>query len=273
MNFEKFTIKNLIAFCKDHNIPGYSKKRKENIINLINEWTVKQQKPAITCEPTQLLIIQPLLTSESSKTTNKAKTKAKTKAETKEQNKAKALLAKDEYTEEMLTDQYSLYTGYIRKRMEFSKKYNVKIRLPALPEDVSENIIKFIIKHFRGISSYWGKNKGSSGDLFSQEELKQECKCFTSNGPMSFTPSSSWDVIYFLDCRSWASDKFILYRVAMTKSDFDSVQINKKQTFQDQCKSGRRPRISWNLLYPQIKEKTKVIFDGAFADIFAHKNI
>jgi hypothetical protein len=39
----------------------------------------------------------------------------------------------------------------------------------------------------------------------------QECKCFTSDGPLSFTPSSNWDVIYFLDARDWLNDNFILY--------------------------------------------------------------
>ena len=42
--------------------------------------------------------------------------------------------------------------------------------------------------------------------------------------------------------------------------------INKKQNFEKQCKSGRRPRISWKQLYPQIKDNVKVIFEGSVDD-------
>ena len=113
----------------------------------------------------------------------------------------------------------------------------------------------------------------ANGDLSSKSEGKQECKCFISDGPPSFTPSSNWDVIYFLDARKWVNDQFVLYRVNLKQNspEWRSVKMNKKETFGDHADAKRRPRITWDALYPQISSHCTVVFDGKFEDIFKTK--
>ena len=44
--------------------------------------------------------------------------------------------------------------------------------------------------------------------------------------------------------------------------------MTEEQTFSDQCEQGRRPRISWERLYPQIMNDCEIIYRGNFEDIF-----
>lgn len=74
----------------------------------------------------------------------------------------------DTYTEELVKDQYALHL--CKKKNKCNKK--IGIRMPSISEDISENLIKFIIhKKLYDTTSTWNcKN----GDLQSQHEGKQE---------------------------------------------------------------------------------------------------
>ena len=170
------------------------------------------------------------------------------------------------YTSELLREQYALHKLYVKGRID-TNKIGVKVRLPCIPEDISENIVKQILHKLGDKTSRWDCKKG---DLHSQKEGKQECKCFTSNGPSSFTPSSDWDVIYFLDARNWLKDMFVLYRVSLkrTSPEWKKIKVNKSQTFEDQTKQRRRPRITWDSLYPQVEPYCSKVYEGTFEDIF-----
>jgi hypothetical protein len=173
------------------------------------------------------------------------------------------------YSEELLKEQFGLHKSYVNGRINTTIKIGVKVRLPCIPEDISENIIKNIIHNkLNDKTSSWDCKKG---DLESQKEGKQECKCFTSDGPPSFTPLSDWDVIYFLDARNWLkNDTFILYRCSLkfSSTEWKNIKINKTKTFEDQTKQGRRPRITWKSLYPQIESYCSKVYEGSFDDIF-----
>jgi len=174
----------------------------------------------------------------------------------------------DLYTEELLKEQYYLHQSYVRGRIETTRRASVKVRFPSIPEDISENIVKFIVrKKLNDPTSRWNCK---TGDLNSQQEGKQECKCFTSDGPPSFTPTSEWDVIYFLDARQWLDNKFVLYRVPLkrTSEEWKNVKVSKKQTFDDQAKQGRRPRITWESLHPQVSAFCTKVYEGTFEQIF-----
>jgi hypothetical protein len=180
----------------------------------------------------------------------------------------------DIYTCELLKKRYESHKLYINDTINSTKKIGINVRLPCIPEDISENIIKNIIHNkLNDKTSSWSiKN---TGDLYSHKEGKQECKCFTSNGPLSFTPSSHWDVIYFLDARNWLNNIFILYRIPLTRTSFEwkNIKVNKKQTFEDQTKQGRRPRITWKELYLQITPYCNKVYEGTFDDIFIHNEV
>jgi len=165
----------------------------------------------------------------------------------------------DTYTIQTLKEQYLLHQNYQKERMKILS--SVKVRMAGIPEDISENMIKFILHANGDTTSRWN-NK--TGDLVSEKEGKQECKCFTSSGPISFTPSSNWDVLYCLDARQWFQDKFILYKINLSKNseEWKNIKVSKKQTFDNQAKQGRRPRIGWNNLFSQIEQHCEKVFEG-----------
>jgi hypothetical protein len=170
-----------------------------------------------------------------------------------------------EYTKKVLRYQYALHKLYVQER----KKTGV--RLPGMPEDISENIIKFILHSLGDTTSVW-KYK-NNGDLYSTLEGKQECKCFTSSGPISFTPVSEWDVIYFLDARRWLEDDTVtLYKCNLKRSseEWKRIRVNKTQTFHEQCEQGRRPRICWDALHPQIEHEK--VFEGNVFSLLSSKS-
>ena len=180
----------------------------------------------------------------------------------------------DNYTREVLTKRYASYKRYVCETEEIIEETNLTIRRSNMPEDISENIVKFIIHNYVGdTSSKWAKCMGkTAGDLVSDTERIQEVKCFTSDGPNSYGPTAKHDVIYMLDAREWLSDKFVVWRVALsnTSPEWRSVKMNKKkgETHEDQSGQGRRPHIAWHDLYPQVKDHCTKVFEGKFEDIF-----
>lgn len=151
------------------------------------------------------------------------------------------------------------------------KKQGIDIRLPSIPCDVSENMIKLILHQKGDPSSSWDYNKK---DLLSSKEGIQECKCFTSTGPISFSPTSNWDCIYFLDATNWLNDTFKLYKhpYKRTTDEWRNIKISKSETFEQQSNQGRRPRINWKGLYPQLIN-CELIFEGSFENIIENNSI
>jgi hypothetical protein len=66
------------------------------------------------------------------------------------------------------------------------------------------------------------------------------------------------------------NDKFVLYRIPLkrTSEQWKKIKVSKRQTFEDQAKQGRRPRITWESLYPQIGSYCSKVYEGNFDDIF-----
>lgn len=176
------------------------------------------------------------------------------------------IIMNDIYTVSILKQRFDEYKNYVYSINHY--EHSLNIRKPIFPEDISENIIKFIIHNVLGDkTSSWYCN---TGDLYSSIEGIQECKCFTSNAPISFSPSSKWDVIYFLDARNWLSDYFILYKANISNNNivWSNIKINQNETFKNHSDMKRRPRISWRLLYPQIHKYCSIVYQGSFEDIF-----
>ncbi len=170
-----------------------------------------------------------------------------------------------EYTE------IDLLYRFTRKQKEFlldlqDKQNGLIKRLPCFPEDLSENIIKFAIRNMGDSTVTWA----GANDLTSQVYGKIECKCFSSIGPLSFSPNSNWNIIYFLNAMNWSNDLFVIYQCKLqgTSTEWLNLKVNKSQSFQDQIKNGRRPRMSWSLLFPQIKDYCQIIFKGSINSLF-----
>jgi hypothetical protein len=123
-----------------------------------------------------------------------------------------------------LLDKFEEYCRYVN---ELKQKYKRKIRMPNFPQEISENLVKYMICDPN--VSYFTK----SGDLSCRGQ-KIEVKCFSSTGPSSFGPTEKWDVIYFLDAVDHVNGKFTCYKISMNNDEFGLIRINKLETYSDQ---------------------------------------
>jgi hypothetical protein len=235
--------KNLVELkkiCKENKIPNYSKCNKNEIIEKILEFYEKYNNIANINEN----LIE---------------------------------YFKDNY------DEYILRSRFINfKNMYMNDEQliinGLNIRHQNTPEDITENITKFIIINYeKDMSCVWCKGVDKkyclTGDLYSNKYEKSmpiEVKSFTSNGPSQFGPNKKFGVIYFLDLRKWLNNVIILWKVNLNylSNEFNNIKVNKYQTMGDQLKEGRRPHISWDNIYPQIINFCEKIYEGTFENIF-----
>lgn len=180
----------------------------------------------------------------------------------------------DKYTHDILSKRYIMYRDSYNITSEIIKTTCLPIRHQNPPEDITENIAKFIIKNYdNDPTCKWAKSIGIKGDLYSEKytiESPAEIKTLTTDGPSSFGSDKKFSVIYFLDMRQWLYDIIILWRVNLTSesSEWKGIKMNKTQIFEEQCKEGRRPHIGWDNIYSQISKHCVKIFEGRFEDIF-----
>lgn len=193
--------------------------------------------------------------------------------------KTKSLPVVDTYTEDFLKQRFNTYKLSYQLESEMINK-GISIRHQNPPEDMTENMVKFIIRKYdndpdcvwcKGID----KKHGLIGDLYSPKYDKNipiEVKAFTSIGPTQFGPNKKFSILYFLDMRSLLEDKFTLWKVNLNDEspEFQNINVNKKETIKEQQLKGRRPRIGWEKIYSQIPEHCEVIYDGTFDSIFDH---
>ena len=190
---------------------------------------------------------------------------------------ASVTILDDKYTEEILNTRYNEYKQSYLSVNELKLK-GIPIRQQNPPEDITENMVKFIIRNYENDSScVWckgiDKKHGLKGDLYSNKYDKNsplEVKSFTSNGPSQFGPNKKFSVLYFLDLRNWLKDDIVLWKINLTNDspEFKNIKMNKTQTHSDQCEEGRRPHISWDKLYPQIQQFCIQVYKGPFQNIF-----
>ncbi len=173
----------------------------------------------------------------------------------------------DGYTMEMIKIHLDAFkTGH--DAIEKINKMNLKngsakrSRHANFPSEISENIVKMIIE-----KKYEGNVKWiTGGDLFHNGD-KIEVKAFSADGPCSFGPRSTWERLYILDARKFHDDTFICYEFPFPNSypTWQEMKVNSQQTYQEQCRQGRRPHINFGKINEQVK-LTK-IFEGDLFDL------
>jgi len=198
--------------------------------------------------------------------------------EKEEEQEQEEIILDDRYTKDILRVRYENFRQAYLADEEHIKK-GIPIRHQNTPEDITENITKFIIRKYKGDQScVWckgvDKSIGLTGDLYSNKcdkKMPIEVKSFTSNGPSQFGPDKKFSVLYFLDLRNWLNNEIVLFKVNLShdSSDFKNIAVSKTQTLEDQLKEGRRPHISWERIHPQIKDKNccEQIYKGTFENI------
>lgn len=178
------------------------------------------------------------------------------------QNKLKCKVENKDKREPTIQETVSMLDDYIlnckltQTRYENVKK---KPRRPNFPEDISENLVKYMIMRKTGYLPTW---KPGAGDL-SLSGKRFEVKCFSSKGPSSFGPTEKWDEIYFLDAIDYLNRNFKCYKVQLSSQEFQNLQITNTETYFDKCKTGVRPRISFSKLQQEFPpSKISIIFEG-----------
>lgn len=183
----------------------------------------------------------------------------------------------DKYTADILQQRYQDYKNSAENTLKIIKETGLPIRNQNPPEDVTENIVKFIIRNYENdMSVKWAKAIGLTGDLYSDNYVHEypiEVKSLTSDGPSSFGPKKKFGIIYFLDMREWLNNVFTLWKVIVSSNstEWKQIKMNKTQTHADQCDEGRRPHISWDNIHSQIGEKCVKVYEGTFENIFIPK--
>ena len=184
------------------------------------------------------------------------------------------MLKSDKYTPEILRNRYNRFKDDYIELSLLKETTGLPIRHQNIPEDITENIVKFVIQNYdNDISCKWAKSIGKKGDLYSEKYLDSppEVKAFTSGGPSSFGPKKKFGVIYFLDMRrSLIDNLFVVWKVNVSNnsSEWKQLRMSKSQTNEDQCEEGRRPHISWDNIYSQMQDKCVKIYEGTFESIF-----
>ena len=170
----------------------------------------------------------------------------------------------DNYPIELLEKRLIMFQQYESTVSLLRKEYNHKIRSICFPEDISENLIKYIIR-LKGIKCINNK----IGDLYSEDLGKLECKAFSSDGPISFGPTESWDKLLILDAKDYLKCNFTLYKVDLKNTDkiWKELKINRIENYEKQIKNKRRPRIKFDDLHNQLKEHITILFKGTFDEI------
>jgi hypothetical protein len=183
-------------------------------------------------------------------------------------SKTKSLFEIDIKVLDILLNNYIDYSSNINNINQ--KLTNKKIRNINFPSEISENLVRIILKDKYNKLTSWNIKKG---DLTNNKE-KLEVKCFSSNGPSSFGPTEIWDTLYFVNAINYKEKKFKVYEINLSNKNniWKNLKINNKQTFEDQCKQKRRPRLLFNNIQKQLDKKyINKIFDGYISDLKEQK--
>lgn len=168
------------------------------------------------------------------------------------------------YTINQLETAFNRFKTIRQWDIEESKE-TPNIRGYNMKENISENIIKFALQNLNK-NVHWA----ITGDLFEivNDEYKFiQCKSTTLKGPISFSPVCCWDYICVLDTSMILLDKFKLYIINITSKEFNTLKCNKKLTFNEQRKGGKRPRIDFNQLLKQISPDKYTVQNFTFQDL------
>jgi hypothetical protein len=146
---------------------------------------------------------------------------------------------------------FNLYKQHccVIKKINSSLKLK-KIRRNNFPEVISENIVLFYLQKY-SISNctYTWDTTGYLLKIQNNINYKIEVKCSSSNGPLSFSPVCNFHELYCVDATDFMNNNFKIYKI---NGNIKYLQINKTQTFLDQCNEKRRPRLSLELLLKQL---------------------
>lgn len=177
---------------------------------------------------------------------------------------------KDSMSYDILLECIKMYNNQIIFENNMNKSLKKKkIRQTNFPSHISENIVKFVFYNIYKIMPTWDTDKG---DLVVNEYSKRiECKGSINlyNGPPTFGSTEEWDYIYFVDGIETLNLKYKVYefKIKNSSNKWKNLMVNKRETFYDQCKQKRRPRLSFEKICDQLKDEYRLIFNGHISEL------
>ena len=177
---------------------------------------------------------------------------------------------KDSMSYDILLECIKMYNNQIIFENNMNKSLKKKkIRQTNFPSHISENIVKFVFYNIYKIMPTWDTDKG---DLVVNEYSKRiECKGSINlyNGPPTFGSTEEWDYIYFVDGIETLDLKYKVYefKIKNNSNKWKNLMVNKKETFYDQCKQKRRPRLSFEKICDQLNDEYRLIFNGHISEL------
>lgn len=154
-----------------------------------------------------------------------------------------------------------------------SKKHKNTIRSSAFPSYISENMIKWYIKK---------KEKRNcinpiKGDLVcippnNKNIIRIEVKCFSHDTACStFGPLEPWDELWFLDATNFLENQYKIYKCILSNKSqkWKRMRLFKKtrETYNQRCKTGKRPHISFNNIIKKFPKDIIKVYEGKLEDI------
>lgn len=176
---------------------------------------------------------------------------------------------KDGMTLDLLKECICSYVNIITFENEMNAKLKKKkIRKSNFPSHISENIAKFAFCRRYGFMPNWDTDTGDLELLGKKLEVKGSIDLY--KGPPTFGPTERWHRIYFVDAKEINLNKVKVYEIKLSNSskEWQNLKVNKKQTFGDQCKEKRRPRLPFKDIYRQLESNINIIYDGSIDDIY-----
>lgn len=148
---------------------------------------------------------------------------------------------------------------------------NKLISMPPFPSFISENIARLAYQKKYGVSPNWNR---SPGDL-NLNGLKFEVKGVSSDGPSSFGPKETWDILILVDCTNFTNGIFTVIEITLpnTHPHISNLQLNKfkNETYRDQCNLGKRPRFHIGKLLQLLPvEHVNVLFSDHLDNLVSY---
>lgn len=179
---------------------------------------------------------------------------------------------KDNFSQSILLQKLELYKSSWMFNDVINKKLIIKkIRHENFPSEITENIVKFFhIKRYKIAPSWDIIGSDLMIKIENCRDIRIEVKGFSSTGPTSFGPTEKWDKIYFVNAVDFKKDIFQIYEINLSNNckKWKSIKINQKETFEDQAKLGKRPRLCFKDIKKQLEQECKLVFDGNITELF-----
>lgn len=159
-----------------------------------------------------------------------------------------------------ISEVYFTYISYNNSLKNLKHVDERRVRCANFPECISEWIVFCVLRSFHHNVC----RNVSSGDLMIGD-LKVEIKC-TQQGPISFGPTENWDILYIIHVLHSRHFKVYEIKHSNISIEWKRIKVSRRQSYEDQVKEKRRPRILLDKLLEQISYS--IIHENVLSSFF-----